>query len=953
MKKFFAGIIATFAIGISIAQAYTTYTVNGVPYLFPDVDDEEWGQYVTNWAGGVSNGTFQKTGGTFALTSEANFGSIFGLRAPYFKSKNLPAASTGEIRLANTDTIRWRNMDNTGDFTFSVNGASLPVFNGYVLGYSTDLVNVIFLATSTLQTYVDAQFDQIILSTQATYVRLEEIAISTTYLAVTGGSTNFIHNQSYLQDGSTFFVSEAYVAGKIAVGSMTVYGTITTTSAIVASSFFGSGANLTDVMTLDGSTQTKLGGATFSGSVFIGNRLDLGVGSSGSRMWIQQGDLVMGGGSFRANTGGIFTVGDSKICDINLVGGVTYYVDPTAFPSNIYWLNKARTVPYNFMMTDGGVFFARTGVQTVLSSAATADINSLTVNSSFTSKVPLHINDGAAGVNYLHLSGAGAGGSMIEGYQSNSLRFRIWDTVDKYNWFAEQTILGSSVPVNVANNALETVGSVKIRGNGSLTVESGDLNLQSGKIDATSNITTSGGRFVGNGSGLTNISGSALNGGSTSYASAEAVVTATANITARADAVAIATTNVGVAQISIYNAGAFVGNVSSINFNTNLTATVTGGTATVNATAGGGGSGTSVYTITIGTDAFRGANYVGNNQSVFNSAITAGLALIVNTTDQVTIFVQRGSYTISSEVFVPARITIEGEDQSAIVSNVNTTGLFYIEGRVTNMGFNIQNYAYTGSGDDRIIKMGFKGIFDYNRFYATAWGTGGGVTVNSVFSLNGSSLSLIDNNRFEKARETGSAFFAIRGFASSNTISNNYYSYDGATSLAQGGNLVFIYSGINNDINHNTFIAARTNIIQCAPIAGSGKVTFRFTDNYLSLDTSQSDSSSFGLIQGGSSAGDTLSTGTVISRNFFYSRGGTATYYFLQFGTATGDAIGVVVDGNIFVCYPPTLMAGFLSQVKRVIFTNNQMFGTSAFISDSGANTLYTGRNNQWNGILQ
>jgi hypothetical protein len=123
-----------------------TYTINGVDYTFPDVDDSDWGQNVTDWAGAVSSFLLQRTGGTFTLSAEIDFGATYGLMSAYLKSKGSNIATTGFMRLSSTDDIAWRNNANDGDLLLSKGTDDKLEFN------SIDLVDLSTAQTLTNKT---------------------------------------------------------------------------------------------------------------------------------------------------------------------------------------------------------------------------------------------------------------------------------------------------------------------------------------------------------------------------------------------------------------------------------------------------------------------------------------------------------------------------------------------------------------------------------------------------------------------------------------------------------------------------------------------------------------------------------------------------------------------------------------------------------------------------------
>ena len=109
-------------------------TINGVDYAFPQTGESSWGDVVTQWATAVSTGLLQKGGGSFILTSELDFGSSNGLKVLAITSQSSNPASAGFLRLANTQTIAWRNAANDGDMTLQVNASDELEFSGNISG---------------------------------------------------------------------------------------------------------------------------------------------------------------------------------------------------------------------------------------------------------------------------------------------------------------------------------------------------------------------------------------------------------------------------------------------------------------------------------------------------------------------------------------------------------------------------------------------------------------------------------------------------------------------------------------------------------------------------------------------------------------------------------------------------------------------------------------------------
>ena len=100
-----------------------TYTINGTDYSFPDVDDSDWGQNVTDWAGAVSSFLLQRSGGTFTLGAVVDFGTGYGLKIKDLESKTSNASTDASafLRMAKGDYLSWRNNAEGADLALKKN----------------------------------------------------------------------------------------------------------------------------------------------------------------------------------------------------------------------------------------------------------------------------------------------------------------------------------------------------------------------------------------------------------------------------------------------------------------------------------------------------------------------------------------------------------------------------------------------------------------------------------------------------------------------------------------------------------------------------------------------------------------------------------------------------------------------------------------------------------------
>jgi cytoskeletal protein CcmA (bactofilin family) len=102
----------------------TTINFIGTNYTIPAVGEIGWGQDVTNYLLAISTGVLDRSGGSFILTSNVDFGPSFGLETAFIQSRQSNPATAGIARLANSDSIQWRNAANNANLVLDVNSSS-------------------------------------------------------------------------------------------------------------------------------------------------------------------------------------------------------------------------------------------------------------------------------------------------------------------------------------------------------------------------------------------------------------------------------------------------------------------------------------------------------------------------------------------------------------------------------------------------------------------------------------------------------------------------------------------------------------------------------------------------------------------------------------------------------------------------------------------------------------
>lgn len=104
-------------------------TFNGTSYIVPEQGESSWGTNVTAYLVAIASHALQKTGGSFTLTADVDFGATYGLKAVKFSSRSTPATA-GVVRLGNNESVAWRNQANGADLALKVNASNVLEFNG-------------------------------------------------------------------------------------------------------------------------------------------------------------------------------------------------------------------------------------------------------------------------------------------------------------------------------------------------------------------------------------------------------------------------------------------------------------------------------------------------------------------------------------------------------------------------------------------------------------------------------------------------------------------------------------------------------------------------------------------------------------------------------------------------------------------------------------------------------
>ncbi len=179
--------------------------VNGTEYAYPETNDVGWGPDATDWAVAVTNGMLQKTGGLFVLLDDVDFGANFGLISKFYASRTADGADAGQVRLAKTDVISWRNDINDDNLDLGVT-ADVLTFNGVPVG---NFVSVSDTAT------IDLTLSSGVLSAAIVALSIDNTFISNSAAIAVSKLAALTINRAVVTDASGFISAATTTATEI------------------------------------------------------------------------------------------------------------------------------------------------------------------------------------------------------------------------------------------------------------------------------------------------------------------------------------------------------------------------------------------------------------------------------------------------------------------------------------------------------------------------------------------------------------------------------------------------------------------------------------------------------------------------------------------------------------------------------------------------------------------
>jgi hypothetical protein len=113
----------------------TSVNFNNSSFTVPSTGEENWSgpTGVDGLLVSLGNNALSKAGGTFTIGAEIDFGGTAGLKAKSYISRGTNVSTTGIVRLANAETVAWRNAGNSADLALSVDSSNNLTFNGGIV----------------------------------------------------------------------------------------------------------------------------------------------------------------------------------------------------------------------------------------------------------------------------------------------------------------------------------------------------------------------------------------------------------------------------------------------------------------------------------------------------------------------------------------------------------------------------------------------------------------------------------------------------------------------------------------------------------------------------------------------------------------------------------------------------------------------------------------------------
>lgn len=173
-----------------------TVSFAGSSYNIPNTRGDRPWSGLSDFVIAAASKAINTAGGNFTLLADINFGATFGLVSTYYKSRTANVASAGQIRLANADTIKFRNTLNDGNLSVGITTNRLT-FEGsrLLIASAAEIVNADINASAAIALTKLAALSASIVPVANASGFLTSSAVTATELGYVSGVTSAIQTQ--------------------------------------------------------------------------------------------------------------------------------------------------------------------------------------------------------------------------------------------------------------------------------------------------------------------------------------------------------------------------------------------------------------------------------------------------------------------------------------------------------------------------------------------------------------------------------------------------------------------------------------------------------------------------------------------------------------------------------------------------------------------------------------
>lgn len=398
-------------------------TFNGSVYIIPETGEVGWGGNTTSYLVAIAAGALQKTGGSFTLSAETDFGASFGLKSLSYKSRSTNIAASGIIRLNNnSDAISWRNFANSGDLPLIVDASNRLSYNGNLVLTGTGPTDYVSSITGTAnQVIASAAIGAITLSLP------QSIATTSTLQFGLLGLGAAVDAKAVLSIDST---TKGFLPPRLTTAQQNAIVSPTTGLLVYNTS-------LNQITVYDGTTWQPLA-ISGGGTILSGLQYQLGYYAANGTT-ISPLPLITANRALRSDTNGLIIASITTDTELSYVNGVTSAIQTQLTGKASTDLSNLASVTINTTLvsdtnnTDDlgtiGIAWATLYLGTSIKSGATilATTTELGYLTGVTSAIQTQLNTKATDSLVVHLAGT----ETITGLKTFSTKVEITDTANE------------------------------------------------------------------------------------------------------------------------------------------------------------------------------------------------------------------------------------------------------------------------------------------------------------------------------------------------------------------------------------------------------------------------------------------------------------------------------------------------------------------------------------------